>query len=199
MQKNPYLSESEAFNLGTAIRREYYKSLKPYDLKKIAIHRTVPFKPEEILGFKKAFEGLDDFTLLQIVEFPSENVYALNKDNVVDFYPAKRGTVIKIGKDSVLLWTDGSVKEPEVLGEMTYRSSTHGMGKPIMIKKYCGKQQIEEIAGDILNLTKMDFNSSDALYSRTPVTIKYARILSQMLKYRVDCETTDLIDFRYVM
>lgn len=197
--KNPYLSEDEAYKLGRAIRAEYYKALKPYDLKKIVVHRTVPFKKEEINGFKKAFEGLDDFSLLQITEFPEENIYPLKKDGKIDGYPAKRGTAIKIDKESILLWTDGSVKEQDVLGFMTYRSSKRGMGKPIKIRKFHGKQKIEEIASDILNLTKMDFNSSDALYSRMPVTVKYAKIPSQILKYKDISDNSDLIDFRYVM
>jgi len=196
--KNPYLSQAEAYRLGQMIRNQYYKASKPDPLKKIVIHRTVPFKREEIEGFNMAFEGLDDFTLLQIVQYPLENVYVKNGTDVSG-YPALRGTVIQISPNEILLWTTGSMRDPDILGGKTYRNSGWGMDHPILVRKFHGEESIEEIAGDILRLTKMDFNSGDSLFSRLPVTLKYSTTLAQILKNDSNIKPDDLVDFRYVM
>jgi hypothetical protein len=198
-RKNPYLTKDEAFQLGRDVRSIFYRTSSPFDLSKIVIHRTVPFKKEEINGFAMAFEGLLDFTLIQIVEYPSINGFAIKYKNI-DGYPIKRGTIIKISNNEVLLWTDGSVIDDEVLPHKTYRSSKRGMGAPILIRKFYGTEGIEEVCSDILSLSKMDFNSSDVLYSRLPVTLKYAKMLAKILKQKSDTELTgNLVDFRYVM
>lgn len=43
----------------------------------------------------------------------------------------------------------------------------------------------------------MDFNSSDVLYSKLPVTIKYSRVVCNLIKQGNFEE--DLISFEYVM
>ena len=49
----------------------------------------------------------------------------------------------------------------------------------------------------LMYLTKMDFNSSDVLYSKLPVTIKYSRVVCDIIKQgNFDDE---LISFEYVM
>ena len=81
----------------------------------------------------------------------------------------------------------------------TYRSSKRGIGSPILIRKFYGKDSIEKIANDILKLTKMDMNSTEVLYSRLPVTLKYAKVLCDLLKQGDISETDNLINFQYIM
>ena len=71
------------------------------------------------------------------------------------------------------------------------------MGSPIKIKKFYGKITIDEVVADLMYLTKMDFNSSDVIYSKLPVTIKYARMVCHLLKQ--GNLNDDLISFEYVM
>jgi len=197
-RKNQYLSEKEAFELGKKIRNVYYQCSSPYELKKVVIHRSDPFKEEEINGFSMAFEGLDDFALYQIVEYPSINGYVI-KNNKLWGYPMRRGTFIGESGSEILLWTDGSVLEEDVMGTKTYRASKRGMGHPILIRKFHGAESAETACNDIMYLTKMDFNSSEILYSRLPVSIKYSKILSQILKQKRKTSIPELIDFRYIM
>lgn len=195
-RKNQYLSENEAFELGKKIRATYYKSSKVQDLKKIVIHRTDPFRNEEISGFRRAFEGIDDFILLQIVEDTTFNVYPFSSYGCSGF-PIKRGTIIKTAKDTAYIWTDGSIKHSDIDNGRTYRNSKRGMGKPLKIRIFYGNISINEVANDLMYLTKMDFNSSDVLYSKLPVTIKYSRIVCNLIKQgNFDDE---LISFEYVM
>lgn len=199
VRKNPYLSKEEAYALGRKVRSVYYKASKPFDLNNIVIHRTTPYRSSEIEGFKQAFKGLKSFNLIQIVEYTDFNGYATNIYGAIDGYPIRRGSVLKLSNREILVWTDGSVYDEEVMHNKTYRSSKRGIGRPILIKKFYGNDSIEKIASDILKLTKMDMNSTEVLYSRLPVTLKYAKVLCNLLKQGDIDETDDLINFQYIM
>ena len=198
-RKNPYLTKEEAYNLGQKIRSIYYKSSKPFELDNITIHRTIPYQKQEIQGFKQAFEGLNGFNLIQIVESSDFNGYVKTIDGKIDGYPIRRGTVFKISSNEILVWTTGSVRDDEVMKNKTYRSSKRGIGSPILIRKFYGNDCIEKITEDLLKLTKMDMNSSDVLHSRLPVTLKYAKVLCDLIKQGELVDMEELINFQYVM
>lgn len=195
-RKNQYLSKQEAYDLGIKIRTTYYKTTRVDELKRIVIHRKDPFTDEEIQGFKKAFEGIDDFVLVQLTENTKFNSYKFYQDSCSGF-PVKRGTTIKRSSDSAYVWTDGSIINSDILEGKTYRNNTRGMGRPIKIKKHYGKITTNEVVRDLMFLTKMDFNSSDVIYSKMPVTIKYSKKVCDLLK-QGDFED-DLISFEYIM
>ena len=199
VRKNPYLNKEEAYNLGQRIRTLYYKSSKPFELNNIVIHRTTPFKKQEIEGFKQAFSGLNDFNLVQIVEYSEFNGYVERDNKYIDGFPIKRGTVIKISNSEILIWTAGSICDYEVLPNKTYRASKRGIGTPILVRKFYGKDSIEKIAYDILKLTKMDMNSTEVLHSRLPVTLKYAKVLCDLLKQGNLENDDEPINFQYIM
>ena len=195
-RQNQYLSQKEAYDLGVKIRATYYRTSKINELKRIVIHRADPFRSEEIEGFKKAFEGIDDFALIQITDYTFFNSYRFSNGKCFG-YPVKRGTVIKTSKDTAYVWTDGSVNNSDILDGKTYRNNKRGMGKPLKIRKFYGKTSINEVVDDLMYLTKMDFNSSDVIYSKLPVTLKYSKIVCDLLKQgKIE---DDLISFEYVM
>ena len=195
-RKNQYLSEEEAYQLGIKIRQTYYKTSKINELKRIVIHRANPFRKEEIAGFKKAFEGIDDFDLIQISDFSFFNSYKFGKYGCLG-YPVKRGTAIKAAKDTIYVWSDGSIVNSEICQGQTYRNNPRGMGKPLKIKKYYGNISANEAIDDLMYLTKMDFNSSDVIYSKLPVTIKYSRMVCKLLKQ--GDMGSDLVSCEYIM
>lgn len=195
-RKNQYLSLEEAYNLGLEIRKTYYNSSKIEEIQRIVIHRCDPFRKEEIEGFKKAFAGIEDFVLVQITERVDFNAYKF-KNHYCFGYPVSRGTMIKCSKNSAYIWTDGSIINTDVLGERVYRNNTRGMGKPLKIIKYHGNITLNEIVEDLLILTKMDFNSSDVMYSKLPVTIKYSRIVCDLLKQ--GSFSSGKVSFEYIM
>ncbi len=195
-RKNQYLSNDEAYNLGMKIRTTYCKASKIGNPKRVVIHRSSPFMQEEIEGFKKAFEGIEDFDLIEFSDYTHFNGYKI-KNDICQGYPVKRGTTIKISRDSAFVWTDGSINSYEILNGKTYRNNKRGMGKPIKIKKYYGNITINQVVDDLMYLTKMDFNSSDIIYSKIPVTIKYSQIVCKLLKQ--GSFDDDLISFEYIM
>ncbi len=195
-RKNQYLSEDEAFELGKKIKYAYYKNSKPEPLDCIVIHRNSQFKKEEIQGFKRAFTEINDFVLIQIIEGISINVYPFNQ-SLCNGYPIKRGTILKASKNSAYVWTDGSVVDANICNGKTYRNSKRGMGRPLKIIKFYGKTSINQVVSDLLYLTKMDFNSSDVLYSKLPVTLKYSNVVCDLIKDGNFDD--DEISFEYVM
>lgn len=199
-QKNPYLTKAEARELGKRMLALHAQSSSPFDIRKIVVHRTTPFTREEIEGFGEAFHGLDDFILLQIQESVQAFSYVMNGEKTISGYPPLRGTVVQWNDKEILFWTDGSVRDAAVRREgKTYRNSASGTAGPILVRIFHGNVSIEEVCEDIMYLTKMDFNSSDVLFSRLPVSIKYAKKLARMLKYSDDNDFSGEIDFRYIM
>lgn len=140
--------------------------------------------------------GIDNFDLIQISDYTQFNCYCF-KCNKCYGYPIKRGTTIKSSKRTAYIWTDGSVNDCDILNGSTYRNNKRGMGKPLKITKFYGTTSLNVIANDLMYLTKMDFNSSDVIYSKYPVTIKYSQIVCDLLKQ--GSLDDDLISFEYIM
>lgn len=195
-KKNQFLNKDEAYELGKKIRTTYYKSNQVEEIKRIVIHRVSPFKNEEIQGFKMAFNGINDFDLIEITDASMFNAYKIVNNQCYNF-PLKRGTIVKISNHKSLLWLDGSIQEKDIDNGRNYRNNKRGMGRPIIIKKAYGTQSLNEVADALMLLSKMDFNSGDIVYSKLPVTIKYSGIVCDLLKQGDIAD--DLISFEYIM
>ena len=66
-QKNPYLSENEAYQLGLNIKELFFSSFSSLP-KRVVIHKRTPFKEEEIAGLTKCLgsAGIKDIDLIEI-------------------------------------------------------------------------------------------------------------------------------------
>jgi hypothetical protein len=195
-KKNPHLSKQEAYNVGIKIRELYSKTGHYNDITRVVIHKTTSFRKEEIEGFKQSFIGIEDFELYWISEKINIKGFSMFK-NDPGFYPIARGTALQIADNELLIWTDGTIKNIDVIPDKNHYQSARGIPKPILVKKYYGKSSIELITNDILTLTKMNFNSADVIYTKMPVTISYANVVTQIIKQG---ELEDyVIDFQYIM
>ena len=114
-------------------------------------------------------------------------------------YPLLRGTVIQLDENSFLLWTHGSVKSDELNGRCrNYFKGGRGIPAPLLIRRFQGNSSGDELAKEILMLTKMNLNSGDSLYKILPVTIDFAKTIARMIKQQ-DRQINALYDFRYFM
>jgi hypothetical protein len=182
--KNPFMSKDDAFRLVTNIRNTYHKIDPIIGLKKLVLHKTTHYTREEIDGICNALEGIDNIELLQIQQFSSWRAIKLKKDwstgkHTFDGYPIERGTIIQLDEFSFLLWTHGIVESSELNGK--YYQGKRGIPSPLLIKRFRGTDPIETVAGDILKLTKMNWNGAE-LYKTFPVTIDFSKKLSVMGK-----------------
>ena len=196
-RRNQFLSYEEAYKLGCTVRSTYYKTSKIEPLDRVVVHRSSPFMREEIAGFKAAFEGIRDLNLIEITGYSDFNAFKFARDGTCLGYPLLRGTIIKRSNNSAYVWIDGSVCERDIMGGRIYRNSGRGMGHPLKVTKYYGESNLNDAVLELMMLSKMDFNSSDVIYSKMPVTIKYSQIVCDLLKQ--GSFPDDLISFEYIM
>ena len=197
--RNPYMGKDEARSMMIALRDEYYRCNPTAKLDRIVIHKTTPFMKDEMIGITQAFEGISDIELIQIQDYNHWRGirYGIDYKTGAESYPMERGTVIQLNDNSVLLWTHGSLKHPE-LGKGNYYKNGRGIPSPLLIKRYHGNSSGESIVKEILMLTKMNWNSGDSLYKVLPVTLDFAKVLSRMSK-QDEAIFNKAYDFRYFM
>lgn len=202
--KNPYMKRDEARTTISKLREEYYKCDPVAKLRRIVIHKTTPFTPQEIEGFTEGLEGIEDIELLQIqVYSPYRAIkyFIQNNKPYPNSFPIERGTTIKLSDDSFLLWTHGCVTSND-LGKCGYNNNyykgSRGIPVPVLVKRFYGKASGDTLVKEILMLTKMNWNSGDNLYKNMPVTLDFAKTLSRMSKQK-EALYNKSYDFRYFM
>ncbi len=182
--RNPYL-DREPMRAVIARSIALYLNRKAGRMpRKMVVHKTTRFTPQEADGCYDALSKVDHIELVQVQEDAPWRAV------VVDFegrssslapsaYPLKRGTLMHLGDYDLLLWTQGTTA---LAGRSTnyYKEGT-GIPRPIMLKRWGGAAPAGEVAGDVLGLTKMNWNN-DALYDFAPCTIRYSQVLAQVVK-----------------
>lgn len=182
---NPFLSRNE-------MRRVMARSLNLYQRrhagrapKRVVIHKSSPFKPDEIDGCFDAWRASDGLELVQVQQDslwrgvkldPSKGNSAKGQ---AAKYPCERGSVLQLGPRETLLWTQGNA--PSSVGGQDFFKEGKGIPSPLLLTRFAGHGAWREGCRDVLGLTKMDWNN-DALYDRLPVTMGYAKVLARTLK-----------------
>lgn len=125
-RKNPYMNAEDARRLFTIIRQDY-QTINSELPSKIVVHKSTPFKKEEIEGIVEALEGINNIELLTIQQ---ESLYRTIQGEVKDRkqkvsnFPVKRGTVLPLDKYSFLLWTSGDLDGVDPRGWHFYQEKT---------------------------------------------------------------------------
>jgi hypothetical protein len=183
---NPFLSR-------TAMRRVMARSLALYQRrhggrspKRVIIHKTTEFKPDEVDGCFDAWsscEGIDLYQIQQntlwrgVVIDPPRT--AGQTTGIPSLYPCYRGMYLQLGTREILLWTQGNV--PEAVGGKNFYKEGKGIPHPLLLKRFAGHGGWDEQVRAVLGLSKMNWNN-DSLYDPLPVTVKYASILAKTVK-----------------
>lgn len=198
-KSNPFMREEDARAMMTELREQYYHSAPVNSLKRIVIHKTTPFIREEISGIMQAFRGID-VELIQIQEYcPWRGIrFGAKPAKQAEKFAVKRGLVVKVARDSFLLWTHGCVIHPDISGALNYYKGSRGIPAPLLIRRYAGKVSGDILAREILMLTKMNWNSGDSLYKTLPVTLDFAKVLARMSK-QDEAIFDKAYDFRFFM
>ncbi|MEQ9103829.1 MAG: hypothetical protein RIE53_03955 [Rhodothermales bacterium] len=199
-RRNPYLSRNE-------MMRVMARSLSLYQLrhggrcpKRIVVHKTTEFKPEEIKGCFDAFRSAGEVDLIQVVKSASwkgvliEEPTKGNKGHAASF-PCRRGSFVTLSGRDALLWTQGNV--PEAARGRDFYKEGKGIPRPLMLRRYAGHGSWDETCRATLGLTKMNWNN-DGLYDRLPVTLAYSDALADVLK-RFPSISNGTYQFRYFM
>jgi len=201
IQKNPFMRNEDACRLMLNLKKLYDDSVPTYDLKRVVIHKTTFFTEEEMEGITRGLAGIDDIELLQIQEFTPWRAIRFNSSDMKDIskFPIQRGTVIQLNKNTFLIWTHGAVQDDELAGRnMNYYKNGRGIPAPLLVKRFMGKSDGATLVNEIMMLTKMNWNSGDSFYKVLPVTLDFAKMLSQVAKQDVVIYDKPY-DFRYFM
>lgn len=180
--KTPYMSKEDSRRLINSLKEVYFNVDTNAQLKKLVIHKTTPFISTEIEGILQATKGIE-VELLHIQQYPLwRGVKGDRQKKESANYPVDRGTTIQLDDNSFLLFTHGNISNANYLNtNKDFYKGARGIPAPLKITRYAGKSPIEDIANDIMKLTKMNWNAGE-LYKTLPVTIDFSKVLSRYSK-----------------
>lgn len=183
-RRNPFLSRDD-MRAVLARSLELYQRRNGGNLpKRLVIHKTTAFKPEEIDGAFDALAGVPEVECIEIGTNSSwRGVWLLDSGkksppSKPSGYPVPRGTVVFRSGTSALLWAAGNA--PEVSSTGDYYQGKKSIPKPLQLIRHAGRGPLEVVAHEALALTKMDWNN-DALYDPVPVSIRYSQKLARTI------------------
>lgn len=164
--KSPHLSEELANDLIAMVLRRYESEMhqKPA---RVVIHKSSRFWPEEKNGFEQALKPVQQFDLLAVN--PTSNSRLLRAGQ----YPPLRGTSFQVGKMHCL-YTTGFIP--------ALNAYPHGhVPSPLQVADHFGDSSIEMLLGEILTLTKMNWNSA-AFAGLMPITLRFSRLVGDIMR-----------------
>ena len=177
--RNVHLSEEQAYNLAESIVLEYATRTGGAPVR-VVIHKTTFFDDAELAGIRAA---LSDIPIVDLVTLVPSALRLLR----LGTYPPKVGTLCSVNNAKSFLFTSGYMPE---LG--TY-PGPH-VPQPFEIRLQSEGSKIEA-AQDVLNLTRMNWNTAD-IRGKWPVTLSFARRVGGILDEFGDAEPGET-SFRY--
>jgi len=177
--RNLHLSEQQAFDLARRVLSEYEKRTGGAPLR-VVLHKTSFFDEAEQAGFTAA---LRDTPIVSMVTL-TPSLFRLLRYGA---YPPRVGTVCTVNGDRAFLFTSGFMPE---LG--TY-PGPH-VPQPFDVK-CLGSEGAVAAAQDVLNLTRMNWNTAD-IRGKWPVSLSFARRVGGILDEYGDDDLTET-SFRY--
>jgi hypothetical protein len=166
--RTPHLRAEDAFRITEIILDRYQKEMKQLP-RRVVVHKTSRWSPEESAGFAEALKK----------RVHSYDLVALQSQSAVRIlpssqYPALRGTRFTI-EQLDYLYTTGFIAE---LGQF------HGqhVPAPVQVADHIGfDTPREEILKELLVLTKMNWNAA-RLGGQMPITVKFARLVGEIMR-----------------
>jgi hypothetical protein len=178
-RRNVHLSEQQAFKLARSVLAEYELRTGGAPLR-VVLHKTSYFDAAEQAAFAAALQDTPIVSMVTLV--PS--LFRLLRYGP---YPPNVGTVCTVNGDRSFLFTSGFMPE---LG--TYP----GPHVPQPFEVRClGAESAVAAAQDVLNLTRMNWNTAD-IRGKWPVSLSFARRVGGILDEYGD-ETVPETSFRY--
>lgn len=197
---NPFLSRTEMFRVMTRSMDLYRRRHAGRSPRRVMVHKTTEFKPEEVDGCMEALHLCESVDLVQIVENVAWRGVRIDgrrgdKKGRAAAFPVSRGTLLGLSPRESLLWTHGDVRGIDTRG--AYFQGGRSTPRPLRLVRFAGHGTWDDTARAILGLTKMDWNN-DALYDPLPVTLGYAKVLARVVKRMPGLGSTPY-QFRFFM
>jgi hypothetical protein len=179
-RRNAFMSYDDARRVGETIRQLFWESRFRLP-SRVVIHKLTPFLSEERRGLQAGLTGVKEIDLLEIHQEDAlrylSSIPQANGTFKEDKYPVKRGTLLKLDADSALLWVHGVSNVVE--SGRGYYQGKRRIPAPLVIRRHAGKSDLTMVAGEILGLSKMNWNSFE-LYTKVPATIESSRQIARI-------------------
>jgi hypothetical protein len=167
VHKAPRMSERDARDLLEKAVRVYRKHHNDQPPNRLVLHKSSHYSSEELKGFRAAILGIPRYDFLTLSRGRDAFFYR-NGDN-----PVLRGTAIGFSSESYLLYTNGYIP-------YLRRYDGPRVPRPIEISEKHGDTPLDELAGEILALTRLNWNTTD--YScYEPITLEFSRHVGDIL------------------
>jgi len=163
---NVHLSYEQARDLGDKILERYQERTGIAPMR-VVVHKTSVFNAEEADGLRSA---LSNVAIVELINLASTN-FRLTR---FDPYPPKRGTLCTLNSSRYYLFTTGYMPElktypgPHIPAPMEIKSDENV------------EASIERIAGDVLGLAKMNWNTG-SVTGGYPVTLSFSRMVGGIM------------------
>ena len=194
-RENPFLSRTEMFKVMSRSLDLYRRRHAGRSPRRVIVHKSTEFKPDEIDGCMEAFHLCESVDLVQVVSETGWRGARIEGQRKPAGYPVSRGTIIGLSAKEALLWMHGDVTGIKDRG--SYFQGARSTPRPIKLVRHAGHGPWDETAGAALALSKMNWNN-DALYAPLPVTMGYAQVLARVIK-RMSGLGSSPYQFRYFM
>ena len=197
---NPFLSRTEMFRVMTRSMELYRRRHAGRSPRRVMVHKTTEFKPNEAEGCMEALHLCEAVDLVQVVEDVGWRGVRIDPDpdgetkGRAAAFPISRGTVVGLGQREALLWTHGDVTG---VTRRSYFKGARSTPRPVRLVRHAGHGPWDDTARAILGLSKMNWNN-DSLYDPLPVTMSYAKVLARVVKRMSNLGST-AYQFRFFM
>ena len=181
--ENPFLTRPQMQALLSRALSLYQQQHTGQLPRRVVVHKSTQWRPRETEGAFDALGRIHDVELIQVQnENPWRGVRGTGhgRQGSADSYPVHRGTMLHLSGSDLLLWTQGNAPTASRTGNNYYKEG-RGIPHPVIVTRWAGHGTAEEVASDVLALSKMDWNN-DGLYNRDPVTLAYAAKLARIMK-----------------
>jgi hypothetical protein len=178
-EKSPHLDEGQASRLlsrALAVFKEKIGSA-PH---KVTVHKSTPYSDAERRGFENSLQNVLQYGLITISR---RGIFFVRPGRK----PILRGTAIPFGENLGLVFTSGYV--PFLRAYSGYR-----IPKPLEITENWGSLSFQQVAQDLVRLTKLDL-SSPAFCTDLPITLTHSMEIRDVLEVLGQKEPS--IDDRY--
>lgn len=200
-RENPFMSRTEMFRVMTRSLDLYRRRHAGRVPRRVIVHKSTEFKPDEIDGCMEALHLCEAVDLVQVVEdigwrgVRIDSGGSNSSKGKAAAYPVERGSLLSLGPRDALLWMRGTVSG--IAERRDYFQGGKSTPQPIRLVRHAGHGPWDETARSALALSKMNWNN-DALYDHLPVTMGYAQVLARVVK-RMDRLGNAPYQFRFFM
>jgi hypothetical protein len=167
-EKSPHLDSEQAKRLVEAVLKRYRVETQGKTPRRVVIHKSSRFWPDEASGFRAALTNVSEFDLVSVAA--TRDIRLLRQGT----YPVLRGTQFTVG-DIDFLYTTGFI---HALDEFP-----HGhVPSPLRLADHRGGDTpVDDLLREIMILTKLNWNSAD-FGALNPITLGSSREVGDVLR-----------------